>query len=154
VFLLLLRIWVEIERARFDPAEVVIEEVAPRSEKKENPWLDAIQIPDIPDSDGCLPLIALGVVLGLIVLLVIALAGAPILIAEVFIDAFLVGVLYRRLRIPADEHWLGAAIRRTWPFVLGTAVLLGIGGWSLSAMAPGSQTIGEALEYFADKNRP
>jgi len=154
VFLLLLRIWVQIERMRFDPAEVVIGETAPRSEKKDNPWLDGIQIPDIPDSDGCLPLIAIGVVLGLIVLLVIALAGAPVLIAEVFIDAFLVGVLYRRLRIPADEHWLGTAIRRTWLFVLGTAVLLSIGGWSLTAMAPGSQTIGTAIEYLANKKRP
>ncbi len=151
-FLLLLRIWVQIERTRFDPAEVVIEETAPRNKKKENSWLDGVQIPDIPDGDGCLPLILVGVVLGLIVLLVIALAGAPVFIAEVFIDAFLAGVLYRRLRIAADEHWLGSAIRRTWLFVLATAVLMGIGGLCLTIMAPGSRTIGDTIEYFLTPN--
>lgn len=154
IFLLLMRVWVEFERRSFDPSKLVIEEGEPESRARastlldsSSSWYDCLDIPDW-DSEGCLPLILLGVVIGLILLLVTALIGAPVLLAEVFVDAFLAGVLYRHLRIAADEHWLGAAIRRTWLHVIGVAILLSIGGFTLSFMAPGSKTLGDAVEYF------
>jgi len=156
VFLLLMRIWVEFERRSFDASKLVINEResesnAPQStlSDSKHSWYDYLDIPDL-DAEGCLPLILLAVVLGLVLLLVTALIGAPVLLAEVFVDGFLAGVLYRHLRIAADEHWLGTAIRRTWLHVIGVAILLSIGGVTLSFMAPGSRTLGEAVKYFFD----
>jgi hypothetical protein len=84
-------------------------------------WVDLPNGFDFDDGEGCLLALLVGVVAGLFLLLFAAFAGAPVLLAEVFIDARLTGVLYRRLKIAAQEHWLGTAIRRTWGFVLGTA---------------------------------
>lgn len=154
VFLILMRIWVELEKTRFNPDDLVIPEHAPHEPvftEQKNSWLDYLDLPDLSFDEGCLPVLLIGVVVGLVVLLFTAIAGAPVLLAEVFIDAFLAGVLYRRLKIAAREHWLGTAIRKTWLIVLATAALLGIGGWVLSVMAPGTRTVGSAVEELLKK---
>lgn len=157
IFLLLMRIWVEIERRQLHPNDPAIREALEKAtprypqtrvDEGKGSWLDWLDIPDISLDEGCLPILLLGVVVGLVALLVTALLGAPALLAEVFVDAFLAGVLYRRLKIAAREHWLGTAIRKTWLFVLGTAALLAFLGLLLTIAAPGSQTIGQAIEYF------
>ena len=158
IFLVLMRLWVELERRQFDPEDPIIREAMEddrptpvfTGSKGDGSWLDWLDLPSdlLSFDEGCLPVILIGVVIGLLGLLLAALLGAPALIAEVFIDAFLTGVLYRRLKIAAYEHWLGTCIRKTWLFVLGTAFLLFIGGLGLSVMAPGTQTIGAALEII------
>lgn len=161
-FLLLMRVWVELERHRFNPDDPAIREALDRDEgatpvlQKRSSWLDWLDLPGgdlLTLDEGCLPALLVGVVVGLVALVVAAVFGAPALLAEVFVDAFLVGVLYRRLKIAAREHWLGTAIRKTWGFVLGTAVLLGVAGLCLEILAPGAKTIGAALEHIrAPKN--
>jgi hypothetical protein len=79
-----------------------------------------------------------------------AIASASALISEVFLDAFLVTILYRRLRTPAREHWLGTAVRKTLLPVLLAAALLSLAGWCLESMAPGTHSIGPALRRIFD----
>jgi hypothetical protein len=157
-FLGLLRLWVAVERSRFDPQVGEIErdlhdstegpEKMWHGSARRSSWLDRLDFPDVFSFDldeGCLPAILIAALCALVVLLVSAIAAAPGLIAEVFLDAFIISVMYRRLRIAAKEHWLGTAIRKTWWMALLTAALLAISGWCLEQMAPGSRSIGPAI---------
>ena len=119
VFLGLIRLWVQFEKSRFDPAANEIE-VAPermtsssvesswKSGHGHRSWLDWLDPVDLFNADeGCVVLILLAaIVVGLVAVLVFVVTSAPALLAEVFIDAFVLSVLYRRLRIAAKEHWL------------------------------------------------
>jgi hypothetical protein len=108
-------------------------------------------VPDfgaVDGDEGCIPLLLFLFLFALLAATVAALIGAPALIAEVFLDAFLVTVLYRRLRIAEKEHWLGTAIRKTWALALMTAALLAVTGWVLDELAPGSRSIGRAIEQL------
>lgn len=155
-FLGLLRAWVEFEWSRFDPQEPRIKkalngEDAPRSHgasssDSKDSWLDRLDFGSLDSFtfEGCFPIVLIGIVVGLIAGL-FALLNAPVLLAEVFLDAFLVSMFYRRLRIATNEHWLGTAVRRTWRIALAVAALLGIAGWLLESMTPGAQSIGPAI---------
>lgn len=160
-FLLLMRLWVELERRQISPSDpeliTAIEnaknlpaEQKPVLSEKRSWWehLDVGSGLDICAAEGCIPALLLAAVIGLLVLLIAALAGAPVLLAEVLVDAFLAGVLYRRLKIAAQEHWLGTAIRKTWTFVLATAALLSLAGACLAFLAPGATSIGSALKQI------
>lgn len=160
----LIRVWVEFERRRFDPSDADLQQaVAPTEHATrwrdvgDGSWLDWLNLPDgdyLDFDDGCLPLILGGVVLTLVVVLITTIAAAPALIAEVFLDAFLVAVLYRRLRIAQREHWLGTALRKTWLAALVTAAALAIGGWALEEMAPGARSIGKAIQQLRGTPTP
>ncbi len=156
-FLMMIRTWVEIERLRFDPQveeiQVALENSEPDSElhplpRKDRSWLDWIDLPDVNFlelEEGCLVVLVIGALAGVIGVLSVIVMNAEALVAEVFLDAFLISTLYRRLRIAAKEHWLGTAIRKTWVSVLMTAIFLAILGWGLEAVAPGSRSVGPAV---------
>lgn len=163
VFLILIRLWVEVERKRFDPEADEIksalekEEVSEPSDIRESRsnWWECLDFsPDFGFDEGCLPVILIAAILGLLVLFVSAIDAAPVLIAEIFIDAALVGLLYRRLRIAASEHWLGTAIRNTWLHVLGAALLLSVVGACLDVMAPQSDSMGKAIREIIHRGHP
>jgi hypothetical protein len=166
LFLGLLRGWVELERARFRPQPEEIEGLLEGKEEN-NPgdhysssshssWLDGLDAPDFTDIDaeGCLFGILFGVAAGLIAVVVVSLINAPGLISEVFIDGFLVSVLYRRLKSAERENWLGTAVRKTFKLVLLTAILMAIGGGCLQALAPGAHSIGPAIEKIRHPQPP
>jgi hypothetical protein len=160
----LIGVWVEVERRRFDAAEAdVDQEVATDaqptrwSEVGDGSWFDLLDFADadVFDCDeGCLPAILGLVVIALGAVLVSTIAAAPALIAEVFLDAFLVAVLYRRLRVAQKEHWLGTALRKTWFAAIVTAGALALGGWTLEQMAPGARSIGKAVEQLRHGAKP
>ena len=54
-------------------------------------------------------------------LLVSFVMAGPELLAEVFLDAVVVTILYRHLKTAAKEHWPGTAVKRTWISALLTA---------------------------------
>jgi len=152
IFLVLIRLWVEIERRHFEAAEVKIDfegDDEPESRNistSRSSWVDWLDFsPDFAFDEGCLPAILIAAILGLLVLVVSAIGAAPVLIAEVFVDVALAGLLYRRLRIAANEHWLGTAIRKTWLHVVGAAILLSIVGACLDVLAPHSDSMGKAV---------
>jgi hypothetical protein len=153
-FLLLLRGWVELEKKRFNPAIAEIKNAfeqtqsdgGVRAKRDHSSWLDCLDFPsDLAFDEGCLIALLVGVVLVLIGVLIFAIYSATSLIAEVFLDAFIVTVLYRRLRIAANEHWLGTAVRRTWLPALLTAASLSLAGWCLETATPDAHSIGPAL---------
>ena len=158
VFLSLIRAWVEFEKSRFTPEADEIQSVLRDPVKKYTPswrsdhrakssWLDWLDVPDLSGlDDGCLPVLVVTAVIAVIALLVVTTATAPALAAEVFIDAFVVSVLYRHLRKAVQGNWLGTAVRKTWFRALAAALLLSLIGWCLEMMAPESHSIGPALQ--------
>ena len=154
MLLALVRGWVQLEMRRFDPDDPALRNVRPEPPLHYQPshrwsdWLDFSHVDVLDGDEGCLPLLLLGFVVAVVVAVLTAIAGAPALIAEIFLDAFLVTVLYRRLRIAEKEHWLGTAIRRTWAVALMTAALLAVAGFVLEELAPGARSIGRAIEQL------
>lgn len=167
VLLALIRVWIEIESERFDETDADLENGDDYDSVHASSKLSSFDAEDLPTgcldvpggcvevgAEGCLPVILIGVVVSLGVVFFTTVAGAPALVAEVFLDAFLVSVLYRRLKLAHQEHWLGTALRKTWKPVLLTAVLLLIGGWALEMIAPESHSLGEAIKQLRGKSPP
>jgi hypothetical protein len=153
----LIRMWVELEKRRFDPDAPELRGAFSDDETggtdrrfsrdRGSNWLDWLDFPDVGSmlDEGCLPVFLVAAVIGIVVVVLVAIAGAPTLLAEVFLDVFISTVLYRRLKKAAQANWLGTAIRGTWGLALCTAALLGIVGLLLQAMVPEAQSIGPAI---------
>lgn len=161
VFLGLLRLWVEIERSRCDPRQLDLSSAPPADDRGHPPswtfpnqrssWLDWLDVSDlfVPEEGcliGCALALVLGAIFGAASFLVTFITAAPELLAEVFLDAFVVTMLYRHLKSAAKEHWLGTAVKRTWISALLTAATLGITGACLDSLAPHSHSIGPAVK--------
>ena len=158
VFLGLIRMWVEWERERYQPENEPLE--VPVSVKggsaqlsKSSNWLELLDLGDfLIEPEGCLPILGFLALCGAAVVLVMTLLNAEALIAEGFIDTFLVVGLYRRMRIAAREHWLGGMIRKTWGLAVVIAMLLGFCGYLLQLKAPGAKSIGPAVQVLLRGN--
>ena len=161
VFLGLVRLWVEFEKRKVDPDDPALNALLEEDDEPEpvarstgdNSWLDWLDIPSGLDAEGCLPMLLIGSILGLLAILISVIGAAPVLIAEVFLDVALAGLLYRRLRVAESEHWLGTAIRKTWLHVVGAAVLLSLAGACLDVMAPQSNSMGKAVKELLEQGR-
>jgi hypothetical protein len=95
--------------------------------------------------EGAIPLAVILLALGLALSSLFVVWSAPVLFAEILIDALLAAGLYRRLRGLERRHWMVAAVKRTMiPFVL-TTVLVAGAGWGMQANAPEARSIGEVL---------
>ncbi len=96
------------------------------------------------DAEGC----------GLVILAVVALLGgliavfyivyiAPVLLAEILVDAVLLRGLYSRMRFIERKNWLRTAVRKTlFPAIL-CVVFFGIAGGCFQMLAPEAKSIGE-----------
>ncbi len=71
---------------------------------------------------------------------------APVLFAELLLDAALAAGLYRRLKGVQGQHWLRSAVRRTVGPALVAAVLLAISGALMQTVYPGASSIGRVWE--------
>jgi hypothetical protein len=75
--------------------------------------------------------------------------AAPLLLAEVALDAALVSTAYRKLRREEAGHWAGAVLRRTWlPAVVLVASLVAA-GYALQRIVPEAQSIGGVVRALA-----
>ncbi len=161
VFLVQLRLWVEIERARYDHGQVTLPDEAPDESPRRtlleslpdsgSRWLDWLDIPNSPDLGegcfvGCLIVVLIGLVASAAAALLSFVMGGAAFLAEVFLDAFVVTVFYRHLKTAATEHWLGTAVRRSWFVALLTAGVLALLGGILDLAAPNSHTLWAALQ--------
>lgn len=167
-FLLLLRAWAEWEHTHFEAEEISGElppvpgGVSPAARQtgsrqrtpgkaRNHDWLD--RVPDVVEVDfgeGCFVVILIAALIGVIVTLVLSIFAAPALIAEVFLDAFLITFIYQRLRVKADAHWLRTAIRRTWKSALVIAILMSIAGACVARLAPNCTSLGHAIKYWME----
>lgn len=169
VFLALMRLWATWEKravpdsnlddlaAAHDPGDPQ-NDVTDTSAGTIGDWLDlAKEFVDLPDDlDGCLfgtiLLIASGVIFFAFIGIITLIAGAPALIAELFLDAILVTALYKRVRTLDRQWWLTGVINRTiGPFIL-TAVALMIVGAMLKNYAPEAKSIGGVIEHYRAKH--
>jgi hypothetical protein len=164
VFLVLVRAWAELERARFDEDAALEHVLNPRDDRQPQPYSSSSDIPDVSGlgdwidlsffelDDGCLVGIAIAAVIALCTAIVAAvfsvISVAPILVAEVFLDAVLAAALYRRLRRIDRSSWFISAIRHTYVPVLITALCLLTAGFILQALVPEAKSIGGVWRHY------
>lgn len=158
VFLLALRAFVWLARHRIDPefpdledavdiVDVVSDVVSSHSS---TPGFDAssgggLDLP-VPDADeGIVILIPILVLVALGVAVFWSIALAPTLVAELFVDAFIVSAVARRFARNDPGGWLDTALRRTWKPFLAVLVLLTLAGFLTHLVAPGAESIGDVL---------
>jgi hypothetical protein len=71
---------------------------------------------------------------------------APVLLAEVALDAAVVSALYRRLRSDQRGYWLSTVLRRTWAPALVVLVFAFAAGFALQQAAPQARSIGAVIQ--------
>lgn len=113
--------------------------------------VDCLDAFDSIDGEGCFVFLLLAALIGVVITLLCGIFAAPALLAEVFLDAFLISVIYKRLRVKADEHWLRTAVRRTWKSAITISVLLSIAGGTLARLAPGARSLGQAIKEMSEE---
>ena len=95
--------------------------------------------------EATIPLVVVVLAAGIVLSSLFVVWSAPILFAEILVDALLAAGLYRRLRVLEPRHWMLAALRRTIvPFVL-TTLTVAAAGWGMQAYAPEARSLGEVL---------
>ncbi|CAN7303005.1 hypothetical protein [Massilia sp. LjRoot122] len=95
--------------------------------------------------EGTIPLAVILLALGIALSSLFVVWSAPILFAEILVDALLATGLYRRLRVLEPRHWMVGAVKRTLlPFVLTTLFVAGA-GLVMQAYVPGARSLGEVL---------
>jgi hypothetical protein len=155
VFLVLIRVWIAIRRGwsldREDVREVV-DGVADRPLSSEagsgGTLVDAASYGfdwsfDLDDA-WWLALAVLAAGAGLVAVAFVV-ASAPVLLAEVALDAALVGTVYRRLRREDRGYWALTALRHTWVSAAVLVTFMAVLGFALQQLAPGGDSIGDVI---------
>ena len=167
VFLVLVWIWIQCERRYFRADEIVETALRGRDPReamrrlKESDstalnWFDGVpNAPDLLDEAGLFVAIA-SVTIGAVVLAVGGILNvvfaAPVLFAEVFLDAILIGVLCRRIQPGKHGFWAVGLIRRTFRPVALTALALCMAALCFAWLTPGAQTLGEVLAQLMGRS--
>lgn len=158
-FLGLLRMWVEIERDRYEHGYIQAQGELPNAPLLDSRrefisdntwfrWLDALDIAIyFPEgcAAGCFIVVVFSTLISSVCMMFTFIMAGSELLAEVFLDAVVVSLLYRHLKNAARQHWLGTAVKRSWRLALIMAVVLAILGGCLSFFAPNSHSLGKAL---------
>jgi len=105
---------------------------------------------DLVDADEAWPLVlAVAVVLGILLATLFALLYvvnvAPVLLAEVALDAALLTGVYRKLRRQDARYWLGSVIRRTWKPAVIVMAGVSLAGVVLQWAVPSARTFGDVF---------
>jgi len=111
---------------------------------------DGASLLEVADGEAGLPLLA---VLGLIALVVTVLLAsvwvvwsAPVLMAELLVDAAIVGGLYRRMQGMGAQGWWRLCLSHTfWP-LLGLVVLFAALGWGAQQLAPEAVSLMQVVQ--------
>jgi hypothetical protein len=74
---------------------------------------------------------------------------APVLLAEVALDAAIISVLYRRLRHDEQAYWLTTVLRHTWAPALVLVVFAFFAGFALQQAAPEARSIGAVVQSLS-----
>jgi hypothetical protein len=166
-FLALVWLWMQVERRHFTADEKMAEllkgrdpgEAMARLKDNDASVLDWFtEIPDFTDDEGCIVLTVALALLCLVFFAIIAifnvLAGAPILFAEVFIDAVLIGALYKRIKPLHEQWWVLGAARQTWRPVALTAGALLLLAVLFAYLAPGAKSVGGVIVQLQGRSDP
>jgi hypothetical protein len=75
---------------------------------------------------------------------------APVLLAEVALDAAIISALYRRLRADEAGYWLTSVVTRTWvPALVLVVFAIGV-GFALEMIAPDARSIGGVIRTISN----
>ena len=74
---------------------------------------------------------------------------APVLLAEVALDAAVISVLYRRLRRDEQSYWLTTVLRHTWAPAAVLVVFAFVVGFALQQAAPEARSIGSVIQSIS-----
>jgi hypothetical protein len=152
VFLVLIRVWIAIRRGWFPDGEDVVDGVvdAPRTFGRGSggELVDAASHGfdwsfDLDDL-WWLALIVLAAGAGLLTVAFVV-YSAPVLLAEVALDAALVGTVYRRLRREERGYWAMTALRQTWLSAAVLVTFMAVLGFALQQVTPGGDSIGDVI---------
>lgn len=110
-----------------------------------------VDLPDVPlDWDELWPVIvAFLLAIGGLIAILYVVYMAPVLLAEVALDAALVSAVYRRLQRRDAGHWMGAVLRRTWVPAVALALFATLAGFLLQNALPEAQSIGDVYRAFS-----
>ena len=75
---------------------------------------------------------------------------APVMLAEVALDAALVSTVYRRLRREDAEWWAISVLRRTWLPAAALTLFVAAGGFALQQVAPDARSIGGVVQELLE----
>lgn len=100
---------------------------------------------DVDLDDGVALLIVLVVLVLVFSALIYVVWIAPVLFAELIIDAAVVGSLYRPIKNIERRHWLVTALRKTGVPAIIVTILFAIAGFVMQAAEPDAVTIGQFL---------
>ncbi len=155
VFLLLIRVWIAMRRGWSVDQDDVDEVVELAADARGAPAAGSSA--DLVDaaSDGFtwsfdlddlwwLALVAVAAGAGLVAVALVV-ASAPVLLAEVALDAALVGTVYRRLRYEDRGYWATTALRRTWMSAAVLVTFMAVLGFALQQLTPGGDSIGDVI---------
>ena len=163
-FLLLIRLWIAFHRREWDPSFDVPDAAsgsagadhgafgggesggAGASGSWDGPGIDG-SLPSVDvDVDDAWPVVLAAVIaLGGLLALIYVVYAAPVLLAEVALDAALVTGIYRKLRRADARHWLTSTVRRTWAAAVIVAVSVGLAGTVMQWVVPTARSIGDIL---------
>ena len=101
------------------------------------------------DADFVWVLVALAALCGGAMAVGYVLWAAPALLAEVLVDALIVGTVSKQMGLLERRDWTATAIRRTWFPATVMILMLVVGGWALQQAVPDARSIGPAVQALA-----
>ncbi|TFZ44713.1 hypothetical protein E5C33_13845 [Stenotrophomonas maltophilia] len=101
------------------------------------------------EDEAGLPLLAILGIVALVATVVLASVwvvwSAPVLMAELLVDAAIAGGLYRRMQGMQEQGWWRVCVSHTmWP-LLGLLVFFTVVGWLAGELAPGAVSLAQAF---------
>lgn len=101
------------------------------------------------DEDGAFLVLAAACAAAALVAVGYVVYAAPVLLAEVALDAALLGALYRRLRREDARHWTRGLVRGTWVAALVIVLSAAAVGYLLQRAVPEARSIGGVVRGLA-----
>ena len=157
VFLWLLKIWIGVRDELWDWLEFPDflsgggspsgSRPVPESETSGfNPWelLEGVDL-DLDLEEGVLIVLPILLAIACLVVALYVIYIAPILLAELLVDMFILTGFYRTLRHVQRQPSFYAAVRRTWLPVAGLALVLAAVGFASQRLVPEAVSIGDVL---------
>jgi hypothetical protein len=101
------------------------------------------------DDDAVWIVLALAIAAAGLVAVLYVVYAAPLLLAEVALDAAVMSGIYRRLRRDDAQHWTTGVFRHTWiPALVIVACAAGV-GFCAQQIAPEARSIGGVIRAIA-----
>jgi len=155
VFLLLIRLWIAARRGWYpddigtaDAIGELVRASGGTIGRAPHTLVDTVseglEWPFDLDDAWWLALAALAAAAGLVAVVSVV-YSAPVLLAEVALDAALVGTVYGRLRTEERRYWATTAVRQTWVSAVTLIAFMAVLGVALQRLAPGAVSIGDVI---------